>query len=432
MQRAGLSAAVENLERLSGGASMESWRFNCGAEAFVLRRAPSAEWLAERPIDLSTEAEVIRVAESAAVRVPKVVITLEPSDDCGIGYVMRCLAGTAEPSVVLKDPKSTLVDEIAGNLARIHSVELDKLPKLPRTDPAEGVESLVALWEEFGADRPIIALGLAWLRSNLPDEVTPTLVHGDLRIGNIMVDAGHITGVLDWEMVHIGDYHEDLAYGCMTVWRFGKLDKPAFGCTDLDSYFAAYSAAGGRPIERSRFHFWLVYRTVWWALACLKMGSYWREGSDRSIERVVISRRTSEQEADILLLLEHLAPETERKLQLPPPRPRQEKQKGEASSIEMLIAIDEWLDEAVKPLVSGRTKFNLAVARNALGIVRREIEILPVASNPALAADLMTGRVNLATPGMLARLRRLALDKLASDMPKYPALEVARANWEGT
>ena len=73
----------------------------------------------------------------------------------------------------------------------------------------------------------------------------------------------------------------------------------------------------------------------------------------------------------------------------------------------------------------------LAVARNALGIVAREIEQRPLATDAALAQDLMSGKADLATPGMLAKLRRMALDKLSADMPKYPALQLARARWEG-
>jgi Domain of unknown function (DUF6285) len=71
------------------------------------------------------------------------------------------------------------------------------------------------------------------------------------------------------------------------------------------------------------------------------------------------------------------------------------------------------------------------VARNALGIVARELAQRPAASDAALAADLMLGKADLATPGLLARLRRMAIDKLAADMPKYPALALARAQWEG-
>ncbi len=98
---------------------------------------------------------------------------------------------------------------------------------------------------------------------------------------------------------------------------------------------------------------------------------------------------------------------------------------------EVLSAVSEWLDTAIKPLVSGRGKFDLAVARNALGIVAREIALRPAATDAALAADLLDGKADLATPGLLARLRRMALDKLSADVPKYPALALARARWEG-
>ena len=61
----------------------------------------------------------------------------------------------------------------------------------------------------------------------------------------------------------------------------------------------------------------------------------------------------------------------------------------------------------------------------------RELEQRPLATDAALAADLMQGKVDLATPGILATLRRMALDKLTADMPKYPSLALARAQWEG-
>ncbi len=66
---------------------------------------------------------------------------------------------------------------------------------------------------------------------------------------------------------------------------------------------------------------------------------------------------------------------------------------------------------------------------NALGMVRREL-LKPVrAEDRALAEDLLAGRATLATPGLLARLRRQAVDKLANDVPKYAALAKARAAW---
>lgn len=430
MTRAGIGGPITALERLSGGANMESWRFSCGEDRFVLRRAPSAEWLATRPLDIAGEAATIRAAAAAGVRAPEIVAELLPTDDAGIGFVMRCIPGTADPAVVLDNPPPSLIADIAQDLARIHAVDVSTLAFLPRLTPTVGVEGLAAQFAGFGGDRPIIALGLAWLRANLPEASSDSLVHGDLRIGNVMAEAGRITGVLDWELAHAGDYHEDLAYGCMTVWRFGRLDRPAFGCAGLDSYFAAYRAAGGRPVDPARFRFWLVYRTVWWALGCLGMGKYWREGTDRSLERVVVARRAAEQELDLLRLLESDAPEGERTRPLPPPGASAPDPHGEPSASEILTAVSEWLAATVKPKLAGRDRFDLAVAQNALGIVRRELAARPSPTDKALAEELLSGKATLETPGLLARLRRRALDTLSSDQPKYPALAAARQDWE--
>ncbi|WP_338467203.1 phosphotransferase family protein [Novosphingobium sp. ZN18A2] len=431
MARAGFRGELGTPHRLSGGANMQSWRFSCGDEDFVLRRAPSQEWIEARPVALAQEAAVIRRAVAGGVMAPEVIEELTPSDGIGIGFVMRAIPGTADPKAVLAGDPQAMIGDLATALARIHALDPEGLDFLPVLDPASGVESLAEQFESYGGDRPVIALGLAWLRANVPPPAAPRLVHGDLRIGNVMAHDGRLSGVLDWELAHTGDPHEDLAYGCMTVWRFGKLDAPAFGFTDLETYFAAYEAAGGAPVDRARFRFWLVYRTVWWALGCLGMGTYWRGGTDRSLERVVVARRAAEQELDLLLLLESDAPEEERQRRLAPaPQPEGERQ-GEPSAGEILTAISEWLAAAVKPKLEGRDRFDLAVAQNALGIVRRELAGRPDPHDRVLVEDLLSGRATLATPGLLARLRRTVLDTLASDQPKYPALPRAREEWEG-
>jgi hypothetical protein len=297
-------------------------------------------------------------------------------------------------------------------------------------EPAAGVEALAVQFAEAGGDRPPIALGLAWLRANLPAPAPLRVLHGDLRVGNVMVDAGHLSGVLDWELAHLGDVHEDLAFGCMTVWRFGRLDKQGFGLGEVADLARAYEAAGGTPFDPARFRFWLVYRTVWWALGCLAMGNAWRRGTDRSLERVVVARRAAEQDLDLLLLLETDAPECERARPLPPPLDPPQAGAGEPCAAEILTAVSEWLAATVKPHLAGRERFELAVAQNALGIVRRELAARPSPHDKALADAILTGRTTLAEPGLLAKLRRRALDTLAADMPKYPALGQARALWE--
>ena len=169
------------------------------------------------------------------------------------------------------------------------------------------------------------------------------LNHGDYRMGNLLVDGSRLTGVLDWEIAHFGDRHEDLAFGCMAVWRFARYDRPALGLGSIADYIAAYDAESGTTVDPTRFRFWTIYRTVWWALGCLKMAAQWRSGADRMLERVVISRRTSEQELDLLLLLEEDAPEVERARDIGTLFSWNQDW-GEAQDRELVLAVSEWLD----------------------------------------------------------------------------------------
>jgi aminoglycoside phosphotransferase (APT) family kinase protein len=427
--------------RLSGGANMESWSIDWrGADGamhgYILRRAPSDAWMSARPFDLESEAALVMAARACGVRAPRVCATLCPDDGLGHGYIMARVEAEVAPAAILSDPPPTLIDDIAAALAAIHAMPGDTIPAtVPVMDVGAALAELRARFIAYGGDRPVIALALHWLAHNIPDPAPPVLVHGDFRIGNLMVRPGAqggLAAVLDWELAHIGDAHEDIAYGCMTVWRFGAIDRPAFGVADLERYFAAYSAASGREVDPARFHFWLVYRTTWWALGCLQMGAFWRDGTDATLERAVISRRTSEQELDLLLLLETEAPVTERTRPLPASAPPPAPASGEASARELISAVSQWIASDVKARASGRDKFLAAVAINALGMVERELAFPAQHADAALAAALLDGRDTLATPHLLARLRRAVLDKLGNDVPKYPALARARAAWGDT
>ncbi len=427
---------IHGLHRLTGGATMESWRFSAGGEDFVLRRAPSLAFMEGRPYGHDVEAAVIRAAHAAEVKAPEVVAELSPQDGIGSGFVMRALPGTPDPRAILvMEQPDQLLREVAGDLARIHSLDPAALPDaIPTMDYVEGIAGLRQQFEDAGGDRPIIALGLRWLMDNVPEAATPVLNHGDYRLGNILAEDSHLTGVLDWELAHFGDRHEDLAFGCMAVWRFARYDRPALGLGSLEDYFAAYGAAGGEPVDRARFRFWMIYRTVWWALGCIRMADFWRRGEDRMLERVVISRRTSENELDLLMLLEEDAPAALRDGRLdrvPAGTVYQETRRGEAGYGEIATAVSEWL-ATLKDKVEGHDRFQLAVARNALGMLAREDRpFRRPTTDAALCEDIFTGKSDLASGDLLHELRLRALEKLEEDVPKYPALAVARRKWTG-
>ena len=432
MMRVTGTGDLSNLTRLSGGANMESWAFDWGGGAYVLRRAPSAEYMEGRPYGHPVEAALVRAAHAGGVKAPEVIGVLSDADDMGTGYVMRRVIAEVSPAKILAAAPRSLVADLGRELALIHALPRAAIPaEIPVMDTAAALAELKARFLSYGGDRPAIALAVRWCEDHLPEPADPVLVHGDYRKGHVMVDADGLAAVLDWELAHLGDAHEDLAFGCMTVWRFGMLDKPAFGVGSLEDYFAAYEAAGGRPVDRDRFKYWLVYRTLWWALGCLQMGQAWRSGADTTVERVVVGRRTAEQELDIIRLLEDGAPAAERAAPLPPSPAAAAAPVGEPTTQEMVQAVRDWLGEAIKPQAEGHGKFQVAVAMNALGIVMRDLGAGVRAEDKALAGDILAGRATLADPGLLARLRRAALDKCAVDSPKYAALAAARAAWNG-
>ncbi len=433
MTRIAGTGDLTGLVRLSGGANMESWSFDWAGNAYVLRRAPSADYMADRPYGHADEAALVIAAHDAGVKAPHVVGVLADGDGMGTGYVMRRVIAEVNPATILASPPPTLLADLGRELARIHAIPRETIPAaIPLMDTAAALAELKARFLTYGGDRPAIALAIKWCEDHLPAAADPVLVHGDYRMGNIMVDADGLAVVLDWELAHRGDAHEDLAFGCMTVWRFGRLDKPAFGVGSLEEYFAAYAAAGGARVDRDRFRFWLVYRTLWWALGCLQMGQAWRSGADTTVERVVVGRRTAEQELDLIGLLEAEAPEAERAKPLPPSPPFAPAPTGEPTNREMVQAVRDWLNDEIKPQAAGHGKFQVAVAMNALGIVMRDFDAGTRAEDKVLAAALLSGATTLAEPGLLARLRRAVLDKCAVDSPKYAALAAARAAWSGS
>ncbi len=424
----GGNATPENLQRLTGGANMESWSFDYGDQGYVLRYSPSAELMAGRAYGHDVEAAIVRAAFAAGVQAPEIVVEVEPANALGSGYLMRRVEAEVNPAKILASPPASLLTDLARELAAIHQVPIGDLPILPATDAPALLADLQTKFITYGGDRPVMALAFKWLEDRLPDPAQPVLLHGDFRIGNIMADANGLAAVLDWELAHIGDRHQDLAFGCINSWRFGFIDRPAFGVGSLDDFWVAYEAVSGITVEPDRFRWWLVYSTLWWGICCLQMTEIWRSGLDAGLERAVIGRRASETEVDLLMLLEEDAPPAERG-RTATPRAAEVRRMGEPSTVEMLEALSNWIETDIKSGAQGRDRFMASVALNALGMLQREAAHPVDVHDKGLSDDLLAGRKSLATPGLLAELKTQSLAKLAADQPKYSALAGAKQKW---
>ena len=311
-RRFGEAASLERLERLSGGASQELWSFDAetgaGSVPLILRRNPGGFVQRESAAGMETEARLIELARAAGAPAPEVVHVCEPADGLGRSYVMERLAGETIARRILRDPeyadaRPRLARQIGAAAAHIHAVDVAAAGALRVSSPATSLEQSYAGYLANGTPRPVVEWAFRWLRDHLPPPAPrQTVVHGDMRTGNIIVGPEGLTGVLDWEVVHLGDPMEDLGWICVTSWRFGEVEKPAGGFGAREELFAGYEAVSGVKPDADRVRWWEVMGTLRWGMSCAMMAREFQAG-DRSVERAAIGRRASETAVDLMAIL---------------------------------------------------------------------------------------------------------------------------------
>ena len=313
---------LANARRLSGGASRETWAFDVagpdGTLPLILRRdPPRAVPLPEttdgtRGIDRITEAMLQKAARAAGVRCADVTFTLDADDELGDGYVMERIEGETIARKILRDAeyaaaRPILARQCGEALARIHALSGPDLPVLPVRDARTQWSEFRDLLDGFGDPHPTFELAFRWLDRHMPAPAAPRTVHGDFRMGNIIVGPDGLRAVLDWELAHLGDPAEDLGWICVNSWRFGNHAKPVGGFGDYSQLLDAYEAAGGTPIALERVKYWQMLGSMKWGIMCMTMYLSFANGADTSVERAMIGRRTSETEIDLITLLEAVA-----------------------------------------------------------------------------------------------------------------------------
>ena len=302
---------VRNLRRLSGGASQETWAFDVvgGGEVIplILRRAPGGSYQHETAVGLEMEAAVITAVAAHQVPVPAVQYILEPADGLGRGFLTAHVDGETIARKILRDDdyagvRPRLAGEFGAILAAIHAVPTSDLPPLRAVHAADALALYRRGTNELATPRSVFQLALRWLQDRMPVPASSTLIHGDFRLGNLIIGPDRVRAVLDWELTHLGDPMEDLAWLCTTPWRFGNVDRPVAGIAGREALFEEYEAAGGL-VDRDRVRWWEVLSSLRWGVNCASMTALFRDGTDPSVERAMIARRASENEIDLLRLI---------------------------------------------------------------------------------------------------------------------------------
>lgn len=426
-----LGADVTELRRLTGGASRETWSFAAGGEPLILQRARAGSPRADQMV---READLIRAAEAAGVPVAAIVASGGGDSLLGTGFLIaRFVEGETIARKILRDDEfATARTELAAQcgraLAGIHSIPLDAVEGLERSDQVKQFREML---DGFGDPVPAFELAFRWLEANRPDDTGEAVVHGDFRLGNLMIGPEGLRAVVDWELAHIGDPMEDLGWLCVRAWRFGG-SHPVAGVGTYDELIDSYSAAAGVEVDPEVVRWWEVLGTLKWGIMCILQARSHLEGWSRSVELAAIGRRVCENEHDLLRLL---APDA---LDAALARPPFEATTapgihGRPTAAELVEAVREWVAGDVRGATSGRVNFHGRVAVNVLATVQRELELGPamdaahaerlagldLASERELAEGIRSGRFDDRRADVERVVAETVVDKLRVANPTY-------------
>ncbi len=410
---AGRGASIEGLARLSGGASKETWSFDAVSAdgtrtELILRRDPPG-----RPGDpgaVDREAMAISLAHDAGLPVPELLFCSGGPGLGTAGMVMRRVAGETIARRILRDEqygvaRAALAGQLATFAAGLH--QLEPPAGFPAPEPLAGLRETLEAFSQPGADQhsEVFELALDWLAAHPPPARDPVLLHGDFRLGNLIVGPDGLRAVLDWELTHLGNPVEDLGWLCVKAWRFGAA-RPVSGVAGRAELLAAYAAAGGAEIGLDELAWWEILGTLRWGVICLTQAWAHLSGAHRSVELAAIGRRVCEQEWDLLLLLqpEAAAAAAARRPRLSGAAATAPSPYGRPTASELVEAVREFLTSAVMPSTSGQLAFHARVAANVLAIVGRELELgqVPADSETGGLADAVAAHLAVANPGYFA------------------------------
>ena len=268
----GAGTAVENLRTLTGGASRTTWAFDAvtGGQrrSLILRIGPPDEVHA----GMELEARAQAAAAAAGAPVPHIVVADDSVGALGNPFL---ICDAIDGETIVRRIQRQLDDDRPGATAAA-SVRRGAGRHPPRRHgPARHEPSRIRLaeWREqldtMGDTTATFEWAFRWLAANRPAPSPPRLVHGDFRMGNLIVDGSGLAAVLDWELVHVGEVYEDLAWFCIRAWRFGApLDLAAGGLGSIEDFLHGYEKAAGATVDRTAFHWWLVLATLRWGVIC--------------------------------------------------------------------------------------------------------------------------------------------------------------------
>jgi len=302
---------------LGGGAIQENWHLIADVEGgpregrhhWVLRTDAVARL--SMSLDRASEFRVLAAAHAAGVAVAEPLARCPDPSIIGAPFLIQAFVpGNAQARRIVRDPAlseygEALAERLGAELAKIHSItpprdDLGFLP-IPTLPPARS--EVARLREALGTatePRPALEYVLAWLDAHSPKPEPITLVHGDFRTGNYLVNEGRLGAILDWEFAHWGDRHEDIGWITARCWRFGNDANETGGIASREAFYRGYRGAAALPFDESVIPYWEIMAAAKWATVAVLQGDRYRKGGENSIELALTGLMAPEMELDAL------------------------------------------------------------------------------------------------------------------------------------
>jgi aminoglycoside phosphotransferase (APT) family kinase protein len=282
---------VSGLDRIHGGASRETSRFVLRyvqdgrrvERRLILRRDPPGSLI---ETDRRVEYAAYRAFHGTAVPVPEALwLEEDPAPLDFPFFVMEELTGLessfqallAPPYLGLREKIGRRKWTILGEIAKADAEKLGLVGLLAPVAPEDCWRRELDHWERVLDEdelepQPVIRAVIRRLRRNPPPPAQKVgVVHADYRTGNFLFDAaGEIRAVLDWEMAHLGDPLEDLAWGINPVWQWAR-DGLAGGLLPKAEAIRTWEEASGLRADPRALHWWELF-------SCVKGQGIWVSG----------------------------------------------------------------------------------------------------------------------------------------------------------
>jgi aminoglycoside phosphotransferase (APT) family kinase protein len=268
----GLGAGPLTATRIGEGRSNVTYRVEREGLRAVLRRPPRPP-LPPSAHDMVREARIIDALHAAGGRVPAVIAICEDESILGVPfYLMEEVEGVAvtdelPAAIDVSTQRARLAKDLIDVLVALHAIDiaaagLDRFGK-PDGYLERQVRRFAGLWE-VNRTRELAGFDemTAWLAERMPESGPATVVHGDYRLGNVLVardTPARILAVLDWELATVGDPLADVGY---LVSMYRDRDSPPDAYVALSpvtvregfplrgELAAMYAGRSGRSVER--------------------------------------------------------------------------------------------------------------------------------------------------------------------------------------